>query len=173
MKVILTMAISANGMIATKEGSEDFLSNENWKQFVNLAKKIGCFVWGRKTYEAVMKWEGDYLKELQGVKKVIISGSDLDLEKDFFLAKSPEDALKMVEDEGFKEVIITGGAITNSYFAKKGLIDEVILDVNPVILGEGIPVFSPNDFELNLDLISAQKVGQEIIELKYEVKKLM
>jgi dihydrofolate reductase len=55
MKVILTMAVSANGIIATKDGSEDFLSHDNWIQFVKLANKIGCFIWGRKTYEAVSK----------------------------------------------------------------------------------------------------------------------
>jgi hypothetical protein len=57
MKIILTMAASANGIIATKTGSEDFLSHDNWIQFANLAKKVGCFMWGRKTYKAVMKWE--------------------------------------------------------------------------------------------------------------------
>lgn len=49
MKVILTMATSANGIIATKEGSEDFLSEENWKRFVHLAHTIGCFIWGEKS----------------------------------------------------------------------------------------------------------------------------
>jgi dihydrofolate reductase len=169
--LILTMAISANGIIATKTGSEDFLSHDNWIQFVNLAKKVGCFMWGRKTYEAVIRWEGDYLSELEGVKKIIISGSDLTLEKGFEQAKSPEDALKKLEAEGYNEAIITGGSITNSYFAKAGLIDEVILDVNPSIIGEGVPVFAPDDFKLKMDLVSFEKVGDNIVELKYKVKK--
>ncbi len=171
MKVILTMAISANGIIATSDGSEDFLSHDNWLQFVRLAKKVGCFMWGRKTYEAVIKWEGDYLSELKDVRKVIISNSELAIEEGFSQATSPEEALKTLEGEGFKEAIITGGSITNSYFAKNGLIDEVIFDVNPSILGEGIPVFSPDDFELKMDLISFKKVSNGIVELKYQVKK--
>jgi dihydrofolate reductase len=73
MKVKLFMAISLNAIIATKEGSEDFLSNDNWKQFVKLVKNIGCFIWGRKTYEAVSKWEGDYLNDLKDATKVILS----------------------------------------------------------------------------------------------------
>jgi riboflavin biosynthesis pyrimidine reductase len=171
MKITLAMAISANGIIATKTGSEDFLSHDNWIQFVGLAKKVGCFMWGRKTYEAVVKWEGDYLSELDGVKKIIISGSGLILGKGFERARSPEEALRKLQDDGFEEAIVTGGSITNSYFAKAGLIDEIILDVNPAIIGEGIPVFASGDFKLKMDLRSFEKVGENIIELRYKVTK--
>lgn len=171
MKVILTMAISANGIIATKSGSEDFLSHDNWLQFVKLAKGVGCFIWGRKTYEAVLKWEGDYLKELRGVKKIVISRSEIELIDGFELAKSPEEALKKFENYGFKEALITGGSTINSAFAKAGLIDEVIFDVNPSILGDGIPVFAPEDFELALELNGVEKVGSNLVELHYKVKK--
>ena len=165
------MAISANGIIATKEGSEDFLSHDNWIQFVKLAHKIGCFMWGRKTYDAVSKWEGEYLNDLIDVRKVIISRSPIQLMEGFTLASSPEEALKQLESEGFNEAIITGGSTINSEFAKRGLIDEVILDVNPSILGEGIPVFAPHDFQLNLELANVERVGNELVELKYKVKK--
>jgi|SRR3989344_421407 len=171
MKVILTMAISANGIIATKEGSEDFLSHDNWIQFVNLANKIGCFIYGRKTYEAVIKWEGNYLRELSKVRKVIISRSPIKLQEGFTIANSPEEALKELEAEGFDEVIVAGGATINSEFAKRGLIDEVIFDVNPSILGEGIPVFAPENFEIKLELVDFERVGKDIIELRYKVKK--
>ncbi len=171
MKIILTMAISANGIIASETGSEDFLSHTNWIQFVKLAKRVGCFMWGRKTYEAVSKWEGDYLKDLESVKKIIISRSNIDVEEGFELAHSPEEALEILEKNGFKEAIITGGATINSEFAKRGFIDEVIFDVNPSILGNGIPVFQPEDFELKLELIDAEKISDGIVELRYKVKK--
>ncbi|MFC1790372.1 dihydrofolate reductase family protein [Patescibacteria group bacterium] len=171
MKVILTMAISANGIIATKDGSEDFLPHDNWIQFVKLAKRVGCFIWGRKTYEAVLKWEGDYLDDLKNVTKVIISRSDLKLNEGFVLAHSPEDALKKLREKGFAKAIVTGGAKTNSEFAKRSLVDEVIFDVNPVVLGQGVPVFYPEVFELKLQLIESTKVSDDIIKLRYKVKK--
>lgn len=171
MKVVLTMAISANGIIATKTGSEDFLSHDNWLQFVKLAKRVGCFIWGRKTYEAVLGWEGDYLRELVNVKKIIISRSDIELKGGFELANSPEEALKILEEKGFKEVLITGGSTINSAFAKAGLIDEVIFDVNPSILGKGIPVFAPDDFVLPMELMGVEKVESNLVELHYKVKK--
>ena len=171
MKVILTMAVSANGIIATKTGSEDFLSHDNWLQFVKLANKIGCFIWGRKTYDAVIKWEGDYLSDLKDVKKVIISRSPIQLKEGFTLANSPEDALSKLHAEGFKEAIVTGGSTINSEFAKRGLIEEVLLDVNSVILGEGIPVFASSDFEMKLQLLDATKISESVFELRYKVVK--
>ncbi len=171
MKIILAMAVSANGIIATKTGSEAFLSHTNWIQFIKLAKRVGCIMWGRKTYEAVSKWEGDYLKDLESVKKIIVSKSDIDLMKGFVLANSPEDALKLLEVDGFKEAIVTGGSTLNSEFAKRGLIDEVIFDVNPSVLGEGIPVFSLSEFQLSLELINCTKIEDDIVELHYKVKK--
>ncbi len=171
MKIIITMAISTNGIIASKTGSEDFLSHINWIQFVKLAKRVGCFMWGRKTYDAVIKWEGDYLKDLEDVKKIIISGSKIDLREGFELAHSPEEAMEILERNGFKEAIITGGATINSEFAKRGLIDEVIFDINPSILGEGLPVFQVEDFELKLELVEVEKLTDGIVELRYKVKK--
>lgn len=165
------MAISANGIIATKTGSEDFLSHDNWIQFVKLAKKVGCFIWGRKTYDAVTKWEGDYLNDLKDVTKIIVSRSPVELQEGFTLANSPEQALDILNKNGFKEAIITGGSTLNSEFAKRGLIDEVILDVNAVILGTGIPVFAPEDFELKLELTDSTKVSDSVFELKYRVAK--
>lgn len=170
MKVILTMAVSANGMIARKDGGEDFLSHDNWIQFIKLANKIGCIIWGRKTYDAVTQWEGDYLRDLVGVKKIIISHSLMKLQEGFTLAHSAEDALSQLEKEGFETAIITGGSTINSAFAKRGLIDEVILDVNPAILGEGIPVFAVSGFEMKLELLTCVKIGSEVVELHYKVK---
>ena len=165
------MAISANGMIAIKDGGEDFLSHENWNRFVKFASKIGCFIWGRKTYEAVVGWEGDYLNDLKDVRKVIISRTKINLKEGFTLANSPEEAIKQLETEDFEQAIITGGSIVNSEFAKRRLIDEVILDVNPIILGEGIPVFAKDVFEMKLELLEFEKVGKEIVELRYKVVK--
>src|SRR5689334_260684 len=118
MKIILTMAISANGIIATKQGNEDFLSHTNWLQFVKLANQIGCFIWGRKTYEEVIRWPKSYFADLAKVKKVIISRARISLADGFTHASSPEAALELLKSEGFDEAIITGGATINSEFAK-------------------------------------------------------
>ena len=73
MKIILFMATSLNGMIADKSGSEDFLSDTNWQTFSDFAKKHGCFIIGRKTYEAVQKWPDYNFNDIDARLKIVVS----------------------------------------------------------------------------------------------------
>ncbi len=167
------MAISANGIIATETGGEEFLSHENWEKFCELAKEFGNFVVGRKTYEAVKKWDDGYnFDDLVDIEKVIISeDKNFKLDKGYTLANSPQDALAKLSEKGFEKVLITGGANVNSAFVKANLLDEIILNVEPVVVGKGIPVFAPENFELKLKLISSEKSASGILTLGYNVLK--
>jgi len=171
MKTTLYMAISANGIIATETGDEEFLSHENWEKFCEFARDFGNFVVGRKTYEAVKKWNGGYnFDDLVGVEKVIISqDQNFKLDNGYTLASSPQDALAKLSR--FERVLITGGANINSAFAKENLLDEIILNVEPVFVGKGIPLFAPQDFELKTKLLSVDKSSSDIVTLRYEVLK--
>lgn len=166
------MAISLNGIIATPDYKEDFLSHENWNEFVSAVQKRGCLIWGRKTYELVREWPESYLKPLENITKIIISSDDnLKLDDGFILASSPEQAIEKLTEKGFTEAILTGGSSNNSSFAEKNMIDEIILNIEGVIIGNGIPLFKPSDFQLQLKLISTTKVSDNIIQVCYKVIK--
>ena len=171
MKITLYMAISANGIIATETGDEEFLSHENWEKFCELARECGNFIVGRKTYEAVKKWDDGYnFNDLVGVAKVVISqDQNFKLDEGYTLAISPKDALAKLSR--FENVLVTGGANINSAFAKANLLDEVILNVEPVFVGKGIPLFAPQDFEMKMKLLSTDKLKNGIMTLHYEVLK--
>ena len=173
MKTTLYMAISANGIIVTETGSEDFLSHKNWEMFCELAREFGNFIVGRKTYEAVKKWDDGYnFDDLVGVEKVIISqDQNFKLDKGYTLANSPEDALVKLSQKGFEKILVTGGANINSAFAKANLLDEVVLNFEPVVVGKGMSVFASEDFELKLKLVSSEKTASGILTLVYNVLK--
>lgn len=173
MKIILYMAMSANGIIAAETGDEEFLSHENWAKFCELAREFGNFIVGRKTYEAVKRWDGGYnFDDLVGVEKIVISqDQNFKLDKGYTLASSPQDALTKLSEKGFEKALVTGGAKINSAFAKTNLLDEIILNVEPVFVGKGIPLFAPQDFELKTKIISVSKSKSEIVTLYYSVLK--
>lgn len=171
MKVTLFMAISLNSIIARENNEEDFLSHDNWLTFVELANKAGCMIWGRRTHEVVRTWEGQYWNEIKHIKKVIVSsGSDLKLEEGCTAANSPQEALQKLSKDGFDNVILSGGSRLNSSFAKAGLIDEVIINIEPVIIGKGITLFYPDEFNLNLELLNTKTLENRIAQLHYRVK---
>lgn len=171
MKTTLYMAMSANGIIARENNEEDFLSHDNWKTLIELSHKAGCLIWGAKTYGLVKQWGKQYWDDVKDIRKIIVSDERIELEEDCILAHSPEDALEKAKVEGFSEIILSGGSTLNASFAKAGLIDEVILNVEPVVVGKGIPVFAKDDFEFHLELQDVKKLNNEILQIHYKVKK--
>lgn len=171
MKVTLFMATSANGIIARENNEEDFLSEINWKTLITLANEAKCIVWGKKTYEIVKTWEQKYLNDLKEIKKIIVSSnSDYKSEENIEYAISPEDAIEKLEKQNFQEVILTGGSKINSAFAKKNLINEVIININPIMIGLGIPLFDPYEFDLKLKLLETKTLPENILQLHYKVE---
>jgi dihydrofolate reductase len=173
MKVTLFASMSVNGLIARKSGEEDFLSDGNWDCFCDLAKEHGCFVVGRKAYAAVKKFYSEYgFDDIKGVKKVILSrNKELDLGKEYIIAASPQEAIKKLSRSGVKRVLVAGGSTVNSAFARAGLVDQVVLSCEPVVVGKGKPVFAPEDFDLPLKLEEAKKQKDGRLVLKYSVRK--
>lgn len=170
MKVILYMAMSINGIIARENNEEDFLSHANWKTFIEFGKATRCFIWGRKTQEVVKTWEPEFHRDIKDFTKIVVSSDkDYNPGHGFIKAESPGEAINKLKELGFKEVILTGGSKLNSSFAKRGLIDELIYNIEPVIIGKGIPVFSPEAFDLKLKLLSFKELKNSLIQLRYEV----
>ena len=49
MLVTIEMASSINGLIADKNGDEEFLSNRNYQIMLDFFKNYDCLVWGNTT----------------------------------------------------------------------------------------------------------------------------
>ena len=165
------MTISANGYIARENNSEDFLSHINWNVFVRIAEDIGCFVVGRKTYEIVKKFytSGYNFDTVKAVRIVISNKPPYVPVKGYIFVKSPAAAIKKAKELGFKKLLLAGGGKTNSAFMKKELVDEVIFDVEPFVLGNGISVFAPQKFEYKLKLLKAKTLKEGILQIHYNV----
>lgn len=160
MKVTLYLAMSLNGIIADKKGKEDFLSEKNWDLFVKKAENVGCFIVGRKTYEIFTKSKYCNFNKIN-CKKIVVS------KKEGF---SPKEAVNLAKKSGLKEVLVVGGSEVNSSFIKSNLIDQIIVNIEPTILGSGIKLFSEADFHKKLNLKKISKFGK-ILQLNYEVIK--
>jgi len=166
------MSMSVNGFIARENRDEDFLSEDNYETFVGLANQSGAAIWGRRTHETMRAYGKEAFDKIENVKKIVISrDDDFKIEDGFDLAKSPKEAIEKLEDQGLKEVILTGGSNLNSSFAKENLIDEVIFNLQAVIISKGLPVFYPENFDLDLTLKETKKISDQIFQLHYIVNK--
>ena len=162
------MAISANGYIAREDDDTGWISGEEWNSYSKAARKSGCLVVGHRTYDILTK-QPEY-EELEKVKIVVVSNKNFKtLASNHLIARNPKGALNLLTD--FKEVLVAGGGILNSSFMKENLIDEIYLDVEPLILGKGIHMFEDADFEAKLVFVGTKKLSDNEVQLHYKVIK--
>jgi hypothetical protein len=65
----------------------------------------------------------------------------------------------------------SGGADLATELFKEDLIDEVVLKVNPLLLGSGIPLMSNIGRQVDLELIDSKVYNGGVVLLSYRVKK--
>ena len=82
-------------------------------------------------------------------------------------AHSPKEALLLVQD--FSKVIVAGGGILDTSFLEEDLVDEIYLDVEPVVISSGLPLFNGGSFDGELKLLDFKKFGESEIQLHYRV----
>lgn len=163
------MAISVNGIIAKSDDDTSWISKEEWDSYSLAVRTAGCLIVGRRTYHILTKQQ-EFAAELKDVKLIAVSQEDFTtIAPNHFIAHSPKEALEFLKD--YKEVIVAGGGILNASFLAENLVDEIYLDIEPIIFGKGIPVFKDKDFEQKLKFISQKKITDNEIQLHYKVEK--
>ena len=169
MKVILYMAMSLNGMIAKSNDNTSWITQEEWNNYSSAVRNAGALIVGRRTYIILTKQPE--FSEFKDVEVVVVSKEEHPelIRENHRIAKSPKEALEILKD--FKEVIVAGGGILNNSFLEENLIDEIYIDVEPIIITEGTPLFKGKELEKNLKFISQKKVSNNEIQLHYKVMK--
>ena len=168
MRVVLYMASTANGFIA-KKNHETPWSDGEWEAFSSFVDSAGNIIIGRRTYEIMLN--GNEFEKLGNPFVVVVSKSLSIGGSGFVVADSPEQALKIIEKKGLPTAVVAGGSMLNSSFMKLGLVDEIIIDVEPFVFGSGIKMFPGADFESKLELIEFKRLPGSTIQLHYRVLK--
>lgn len=78
--------------------------------------------------------------------------------------------VKELKNEPGKDIWLVGGAMLAASLFLEGLVDELMLKVNPVVLGSGIPLFSGGMRKVNLDLQDSRMFARGVALLRYRVK---
>lgn len=165
------MGISANGYIAKSDGNSEWTSREDLRGFYEHSKEAGNVIMGKNTYlEALKRGYFPFPDSLN----IVMSHQPIENKwgkQVLFTDKSPKEILKILEGKGLNTAFLAGGGKLNSSFAKESLINEVYLDVEPLIFGKGIQVFEPSDFEFELEFLGTKNLNKDTVQLHYRVIK--
>jgi dihydrofolate reductase len=163
------MATTINGFIAKENDDTSFVSENSWKEYLKMVEESDCIIVGRRTYEVMP------LEEFVKGKLYVVFTTQTDLEEKTdklrFTKDDPKLIIQSLKKEGVKQVCICGGGTLNSSFMTENLVDEIYLDVEPVIFGKGIRLFRENDFEAKLKLLEIKKLSDDEIQLHFQVLK--
>lgn len=165
MHVTLSMAVSFNGMVAAKDGSTPW-SNDIWKAYIDTVRKERNIVIGHRTYD-IMKNEQEFEK-LGYPLTIVLSHQSHSENTGVIFVASPKEAIRLLKDRGMKHGIVGGGAKTAASFFEAGLIDEVMLDIEPIIIPDGIPLFAADSMP-KLKYRKTRKISNRVMRIHYKV----
>jgi dihydrofolate reductase len=165
---ILYVATTLDGYVASSDGSIEWLTsleaNGEDNGYTDFYETIDALVMGSATYEQVLGF-GDWA--YPGKLSYVLTSRSLSTKRnDVVFLKTIDAVLEDVKRKGLKRVWIVGGGKVASLFMTKGLVDEYILTLIPIILGTGISLYQAVP-EQRLNLAKTRSYASGAVELHY------
>lgn len=169
-KLILYISMSLDGFIADNDGNLDFLSmvahegeDYGYSDFVST---VDAVIIGRKTYEKVLSMGFEYPHTDKDVYIITRSEKPAIGSFKFFSGDLTTLVADLKRTPG-KHIYCDGGAEIVNVLLKKDLIDELVISVIPILLGDGVKLFKGGRPPQKLDLISIKKFEKGLVQMHY------
>ncbi len=172
-KIVLYIAASLDGYIATNEENLEWLfqvAGEGDNGYSEFYDTVDTILLGRVTYDWIMQHEqGNFPYE--GKECYVFSRKyQEDTEHVKFVNDDIEAFVNSLQRKEGKRIWLVGGGKILQDFLEKRLIDEMILNIAPVVLGSGIPLFRESNISTQLTLKKINRFNQ-FVEMRYDVIK--
>jgi dihydrofolate reductase len=180
-KLIYLTIASLDGYVADEDGKFDWaVPDEEVHAFVNdIARPIGTELYGRRLYEVMIGWETmhtlpdqtpetlDFAAIWQAAEKVVysrtletVSTARTRIEREF-----DPDAIRQMKAEADRDISI-GGATLAAEAIRAGLVDELHVIANPIVVGGGLPSL-PGGVRWELELLDERRFANGAVYLRY------
>lgn len=175
-KISLFIATSLDGYIAKPNDDLSFLKlvekqGEDYG-YAKFTDTIDTLIIGRRTYDYVLKEIGSsHYDNGQRDVYVITRTERPQLGRTIFYKGNITELVKRLKSEKGKSIYCDGGAEVINELLKHDLIDEFIISVIPILLGNGTRLFKDGRPEQTLEFIEAKTFETGLAQLHYERKK--
>ncbi|UFH53703.1 dihydrofolate reductase family protein [Spirosoma sp. KNUC1025] len=183
-KIILYLQLSLDGVVSDPDKWAT-ISDEIIASSLEAYKSLDTILVGSNGYASLAEYwqqaehtseseiERRFAKEINNIKKYVISRSNVDLvwknSEQLFIndeASLVSEINKLRQTEG-KNISVESGLKTWQLFLKNDLFDELALFFHPVIAGHGDKLFTDLN-KTNLELINTKKHENGVISLHYK-----
>ena len=180
-KLIYSAITSLDGYIADADGNFDWLApDDEVHAFVNdLERPVGTYLYGRRMYDVMVAWETmhtqpeltpatrDYTQIWQAAEKVVysatleaVTSARTRLERSF-----DPDAVRELKASSERDLSVGGPALAAAAI-EAGLVDELHLFVNPIVVGGGKPAL-PDGVRVPLELMDEHRFDSGVVYVRY------
>ena len=178
--LIYSMSVSADGFIADREGAFGFTvpSDEQFRFHTEEIREIGGFIIGRRLYETLLVWETEpslrqselgaaFADAYCAIPKVVFSRTLDTVQGNARLAAAPVAEEVAAALEATDKDVLIGGAGVAGAAIELGLVDELRMFRNPVLVGGGTPFLPPVTKNVPLVLVETRTFGARVIYERY------
>lgn len=172
-KCVYYVTVSVDGFIALSDGSTRWMSGAPRSDygFNDFYYGVGTVVMGRHTYDKIIDMSNGAYFPYED-KNVIVASSDssfvphnseIEVVRTGICERIAREKIGSAEGD----IWIAGGATLATTLLEAGLIDELHIFVQPILLGEGISLFGAIAHPACLRLEKMEKWPGDIVELRY------
>lgn len=187
-KIISFMHISLDGFVAGPNGELNWAKVDE-ELFDYVGKRISksdTALYGRVTYEMMegywptaadhpnaSKHDIEHSKWYKNVHKIVLSNTltEADLTNISVINDSLADRLNEIKQQEGEDILLFGSPTATRTLIEQKLIDGYWLFLNPVILGQGIPLFVDTKNKTELKLLNTRQFDSGVTELNYIVER--
>lgn len=175
-KLIIYIATSLDGYIAKPNDDLSFLKlvekeGEDYG-YAEFTATIDTIILGRKTYDWVLKEIGSsHYDNGERDVYVVTRTEKPSVGKTTFYTGDLSELVQQLNSQNGKNIYCDGGAEIINELLKKDLIDEMIISVIPVLLGNGTRLFKDDRPEQLLELVSTKTFETGLIQMHFKRKK--
>jgi len=180
------MHISLDGFVAGLNGEMDWIKVDE-EIFDHVGKRISetdTALYGRVTYQMMenywpkagdkpgaSKHDIEHSKWYNKVHKVVLSKTmkETGLTNTTIISDNLSDRINEIKQQADKEILLFGSPTATHSLIQQNLIDGYWLFVNPIILGQGIPLFTGIKDKIKLKLLTTRQFTSGVTELNYTV----
>ena len=172
-KVIVHIAASADGYIARPDGDLAWLTSRpapaGFYGMNEFMKSIDTKILGRKTYERSVQLGAKF--DARNPTIVFSRTSPLNAPSGVEFVNQPiTDVVSRLRTKPGKDIWLMGGGEIIASFLDEGAIDDFVISVVPVFIGDGIPLIARRHLHVPLDLLSTERFDDGLIQLHYRVQ---
>jgi dihydrofolate reductase len=188
-KIISAMKISVDGYIEDPEGRQDWV--DSWEDEYDLLDHVDTCVLGSVMYPGYEEYwtaaldpnrklpysdklptakEVEYAQWASKTPHIVVSRKPMQVSWKNSRVISDLEELRNLKHEQGKDIYVVGGAMLVSSMINLGLIDEIWLMINPVLLGGGKPLFEGVTKRHYLKFVSSEERPAGKVYVKYKMK---